>query len=58
MARPKKKPKKKQINVRMDTDMHELIMSDCAASERKPPAQIRWILRQYYQARLKRQSTD
>ena len=43
---------KPQINVRMEHELFDLICSDAEDGERKPPAQVRLILKEYYKDRL------
>lgn len=45
---------KPQINVRMETELFDLIAADAAEGERKNPAQVRLLLRQHYASRLKK----
>lgn len=48
----KKKPAQRQVNVRMEKKLHDLIAKDAKDGHRSKPAQCRLILRKYYKAQL------
>lgn len=58
MARKRQPTKrsKPQINVRMEQELYDLLLADATAGERKPPAQVRLILKDYYHDKLEQRS--